>query len=193
VPSVTPRTIAILAVAAFVAAMVVGRLTSGAVSTPTSSGGAATSARPAGVEPSLAPPPAAVVVVDVVGAVRHPGVYSVPEGARVREAVAAAGGITGLADRSGVNLAARVVDGEQVVVPARGVPHAPGVTPPRPVSLNLADASTLESLPGIGPAMAARIVAWRLAHGPFRTIDALVDVPGIGPRLLARLRARLAP
>lgn len=195
-PSIAPRTIVILAVLAFVVAMVVGRLNA----TPgsgSSSGGdrSAGASSPAAPLSALTPVATASLVVDVVGAVRHAGVYRLADGARVREAIAAAGGLAPGADRLAVNLAARVADGEQVLVPTRGTRPAGAVAgaprPDAPVSLNAAAAVALETLPGIGPAMARRIVAWRLAHGPFPAIDRLVDVPGIGPRLLARIRGRL--
>ena len=175
--------------------MVVGRLSSpGAPGSQGAIANAGPTTAPSGLTGSVTPPP--TLVVDVVGAVRHPGVYTLPDGARVRDAVAAAGGLDRSAERVGVNLAAHVVDGEQVLVPTRGVPRAAGAgagsaRPDQPVSLNGADAAALETLPGIGPAMAARIVGWRGVHGPFRSIDGLVDVPGIGPRLVARIRARL--
>jgi len=146
--------------------------------------------------PASSPTP---VLVQVVGAVRRPGLVSVPAGSRAVDAIAAAGGPTTDADESGVNLAGRVVDGQQLVVPKRG---APGTTGPPvgasapatgPVSLSAASAEQLETLPRIGPAMAARIIAWRTANGGFHSVDDLLKVSGIGARTLAGLRDLVTP
>ena len=125
---------------------------------------------------------------------RRPGLVSLPAGARVVDAVAAAGGPDRRADQDRVNLAAPVVDGQQLVVPERGAADAPatagaagGAATPT-VGLNTATAAQLEALPRIGPALAARIVAYRTAHGPFRTVDELGEVGGIGPKTLEGLR-----
>ncbi len=140
--------------------------------------------------PSASPTP---LLVHVSGAVRRPGLVALPPGARVVDAVAAAGGPAGTADQGAVNLAAPVVDGQQVVVPARGAAPssasaaATGASGTR-VSINSATAEQLESLPRIGPALAARIVAHRTEHGPFRSVDQLGEVGGIGPKILAGLR-----
>ena len=142
------------------------------------------------------------VVVDVAGAVRAPGVYTLPGTARVRDAIARAGGTLSRADLGGVNRAAHLVDGQQVVVPMRAPPGSLAVvgtgassTAPSsiqaPVSINSAGAEQLDALDGVGPATAARIVADRLANGPFRTVDDLDRVPGIGPAKLAALRPHL--
>jgi len=134
--------------------------------------------------------------VHVVGAVRHPGVYRLADGARAGDAVAAAGGATRRAALDGLNLAARIADGEQVVVPVRGHagPVGAAALPGKPavVRLNEADAAALDALPGVGPATAQRIVAWRDQHGPFATVDGLLDVPGIGEAKLAAMREQLA-
>ena len=140
------------------------------------------------------------VVVYVVGAVRRPGVIRLAAGARVDEAVAAAGGLLGNAAAEAVNLARPAVDGEQIVVPtqdewdslgsAAGMPAhqggvAPGTTAEHPaaqIDLNTADAAALETLPGVGPATAAKIVADREANGPFGSAEDLMRVPGIGPK-----------
>ncbi|MGZ4481084.1 MAG: helix-hairpin-helix domain-containing protein [Gaiellales bacterium] len=133
---------------------------------------------------------APVVVVDVTGAVRRPGVYRLPSWARVQDAVRRAGLRPG-ARLAGINLAARLADGEQIVVPGRGQPA--GVAPPvsgaagGPVHLNSATLEQLESLDGIGPALAQRILDYRAAHGGFRTLDELDQVSGIGPARLASL------
>jgi competence protein ComEA len=141
------------------------------------------------------------VLVHVSGAVRHPGLVALPAGSRVIDALAAAGGPTGAADQSGVNLAARVSDGQQVVLPARGPTPSraagPGAAPsaatPAVVSLGSATAEQLETLPRIGPAMAARIIAYRDAHGGFSSVDELGQVGGIGPKTLAGLRDLVVP
>ncbi|MGO2151402.1 MAG: helix-hairpin-helix domain-containing protein [Microbacterium gubbeenense] len=130
--------------------------------------------------------------VHVSGAVRHPGLYVVRPGARVIDAVSAAGGLADDADESAVNLARPVTDGEQLVVPAEGeapAPSAPGGgSAPGLVSINTADAAALEDLPGIGPALAGRIIDWRDTEGPFGTVDDLLAVSGIGPKVLESLR-----
>jgi competence protein ComEA len=132
---------------------------------------------------------------------------TLPAGARVADALEAAGGATGDADLAAVNLARAVVDGEQVYVPA------PGEAPPAAadpgegavgggvggsggpagggsplVDLNAADAATLETLPGVGPVIAERIVTWREENGPFTSVDELAEVSGIGPAMLAKIR-----
>jgi competence protein ComEA len=137
------------------------------------------------------------VVVHVVGAVRHPGVYRLPAGSRTRDAVRRAGGASRRADLSSVNLATRLADGEQVLVPRRAspVPVAPGSgasAPPAIVHLNSASAVQLDALDGIGPSLAQRIVDYRDAHGGFGSIDELDEVSGIGPVRLESLRSRLA-
>jgi competence protein ComEA len=137
------------------------------------------------------------VVVDVVGAVRHPGVYRLPAGSRARDAVRRAGGPTRRADLGSVNLATRLADGEQVRVPQRAPLAAVSAgqetsAPPAIVHLNSASADQLDALDGIGPALAQRIVDYRGAHGGFGSIDELDEVSGIGPVRLESLRPRLA-
>ncbi|MBB2921377.1 ComEA family DNA-binding protein [Cellulomonas cellasea] len=137
------------------------------------------------------------VVVHVVGQVARPGIVELPEGSRVTDALTAAGGPSSSADLAGLNLARVLVDGEQVAVIAAGeaataVPAGPGpgggaASPAGPLDLNTADAAALDELPGIGPVLAGRIVAWREEHGRFRSLDELADVEGIGPALLERL------
>jgi len=143
---------------------------------------------------SPAPTPSALLV-QVTGAVRRPGLVAVPDGSRAVDAITAAGGPTAAADESGVNLAARVVDGQQLSVPVRGAPPAaPGpAASGGPVSLSAASAEQLETLPRIGPAMAARIIAWRTANGPFRSVDDLLKVGGVGPKTLAGLQGLVTP
>ena len=149
-----------------------------------------------GVAPAQEEP----LVVDVAGAVRRPGLYRLPQGSRVADAVAKAGGITSKADRLAVNLAALLVDGEQVLIPESPPVGggAGGVAPDTSaggelVHLNSADAAALDALPGVGPATAQRIVDWRTANGGFRTVDDLLEVPGIGPAKLEQLRSLVAP
>jgi competence protein ComEA len=135
--------------------------------------------------------------VDVEGAVRRPGLYRVPQGARVADAVRRAGGPTPKAQLELVNLAALVADGEQVVVPRRGAVAIPaaggGAGPSGPIHLNSATIEQLDELPGVGPVTAQKIVDYRTAHGGFSSVDELDAVPGIGPARLADLRAAVAP
>ena len=138
----------------------------------------------------------AVVVVDVVGAVRRPGVYRLPGAARVLDAVHKARP-TGRADLAGLNLAARLADGEQVVVPTRGGGGAAAVAPvpgsaDAPVHLNSATLEQLETLDGIGPALAQRIVDYRTMHGGFHSLDELDNVSGFGPARMAALHGHVA-
>jgi competence protein ComEA len=133
----------------------------------------------------------AELVIHVAGKVRTPGVVRLPPGSRVLDAVDAAGGATKGADLTGLNLARLLTDGEQVVVgvpaPAGAAPtNAPG-TASGPININTATASQLEELPGIGPALAARILAWRDEHGQFTSVEELQEVSGIGPATLAEL------
>jgi len=153
---------------------------------------------------SVERPPAASPVVHVAGAVRRTGVYRLPDGSRVQDAVRRAGGATPDANLDGINLAAKVADGQQIVVPAE-TPVAPtggaapaggsaGETPPAgPVGLNAATLEQLQTLDGVGPATAEKIVAWRTEHGGFRSVDDLGQVPGIGPKRLAALREHVQP
>lgn len=148
-----------------------------------------TAARPA---PAVRP-----VVVDVAGAVRLPGLYRFEKGARVADAIARAGGLTPRAERTTVNLAAPLADGEQVLVAARGSPATGAAGAPAaatgPVSLNSATAEQLDALPGVGPVTAQKIVAYRQEHGPFTSVDGLDAIPGIGPARLADLRPLVVP
>jgi competence protein ComEA len=145
--------------------------------------------------PSRGTAPPAVVYVHVAGAVAVPGLYALPPDARAVDALAAAGGFASDADRGAVNLARTVTDGEQIVVPVVGaVPPPPaggnaaGPAGDGVVDLNSADAAALEELPGIGPALAERILAWREENGRFASIEDLLAVPGIGEKLLAGMR-----
>ncbi|OII27411.1 ComEA family DNA-binding protein [Frigoribacterium sp. MCBA15_019] len=165
----------------------------------------------AGAGAGTAPPGgASVVFVHVHGRVAAPGLYELPHGARVVDVVAAAGGFTAEADQAAVNLARVLVDGEQLRVPAvgesvddgvagggdaaAGGPAAGGGAAPGgggAVDLNLADDAALQTLPGVGPATAAAILAWRDENGRFRSVDDLLGVPGIGPKTLETLRDRV--
>jgi competence protein ComEA len=140
------------------------------------------------------PPTPAPLRVHVTGAVAAPGVYALPAGSIVLDAITAAGGPLPEADQNVLNLARLVRDGDQVAVPLRaaagtpvegqavGVNSAPGVTPAAvlPLNLNTATTAELETLPGIGPTLAQTIVDYRAEHGPFATIESILDVPGIG-------------
>ena len=153
----------------------------------------------AGASAAAARRPAALVV-DVAGAVRRPGLVHLPQGSRVADAIVRAGGLTRRAERNGVNLAAPVADGQQVLVPERGAgvgaggaSGGPAGAAAGPVSLNSATAEQLDALPGIGPSTAAKIVAYREQHGGFRSVDELDAVPGIGPGRIADLQGLVVP
>ncbi len=133
----------------------------------------------------------ATVVVHLAGGVRRPGVYRVEAGSRVIDVVETGGGFAPDARPDDLNLAALVRDGDQIRVPVRGDPPSVGGTtdtPGGPVDVNRADATELERLKGVGPALAAAIIAYREAHGDFATLDDLIEVPGIGPAKLEALR-----
>jgi competence protein ComEA len=136
----------------------------------------------------------------VAGAVRRAGLYRLRDGARVADAIARAGGATRRADLALLNLAAPLVDGQQVLVPRRVPPvaveagaAARSPTPGARVSLGSATVEQLDALPGIGPVTAGKIVAWRSTHGPFRSVDDLDEVPGIGPARIEQLRDLVTP
>ena len=148
---------------------------------------------------STEPRPAARLYVDVVGAVRRPGLYRLAHGARVADALARAGGPTRKAQLELVNLAAPVADGEQVVVPRRGTggaiagPAGAAGATTGPVHLNTATLDQLDGLPGIGPVTAQKILDYRQQHGAFSSVDELDAVPGIGPARLEQLKGLVAP
>jgi competence protein ComEA len=144
--------------------------------------------------------PVAPLFVNVVGAVRRPGLYGLKEGARVADAVRRAGGPTPKAQIELVNLAARVADGEQIVVPRRGLgapvgaaSAAGGTAATGPVHLNSATLEQLDALPGVGPVTAQKILDYRQKHGSFGSVDELDAISGIGPARLGTLRDLVAP
>ena len=144
----------------------------------------------------LPPPTPAPLRVHVAGAVGTPGVYELPVGARVREALEAAGGPAEEADLDRVNLAAPLEDGQQVFIPAQSEGSSAALPPaasPAPsiegtININTATASELEALPGIGPSLAEKIVAYRLEHGLFNEPEDLLQVSGVGPAKLEQIR-----
>jgi competence protein ComEA len=184
-----------------------GRLSASAGSSGRVPVGGASSAVPA------TPTAPAVLVVDVAGKVHRPGLYRLPVGSRVDDAVRAAGGALAGVNLSSLNLAAKVVDGQQIPVGIAGSPGgaaagaagaagsdgspggragmagngAPGAG--EPVDLNTATIEQLETLPGVGPVLAQHVLDWRTAHGHFATVDQLDDVPGIGEVKFAALKS----
>jgi competence protein ComEA len=152
----------------------------------------------AGVSPGVAGASATGrLVVDVVGRVRRPGIAVLPSGARVVDAIKAAGGARPGVDLSGLNLARLLTDGEQIAVGRPGgtsvaAPPAAGTSgtaaPTALVNLNTADQAALESLPGVGPVTAAAILQWRAEHGAFSAVEELLEVSGIGDATLAEIR-----
>ncbi len=132
------------------------------------------------------------IFVHVVGAVEHPGLFSLHDGDRVIDAVAAAGGFTDAADRAQVNLARFVTDGEQLIVPVVGAaPPAAGGSAGLSggrINLNTADLASLETLPRVGPAMAKRIIDWRTSHGRFASVEDLMSVTGVGDKTFEQLK-----
>lgn len=154
--------------------------------------------QPVELLPTVSPEP---MVIYVLGAVQRPGVYALPPNSRILDAVEAAGGFGEQADVTDVNVAERLRDGQQLTIPGNGEFPTPEfvignsglvvtVTPSigDPVNINTADAALLDTLPGIGPTTAQRIIDYRTENGPFAQVDDLVKVPGIGPTTLEALR-----
>jgi competence protein ComEA len=201
-PALTRPQLAAYAVAAVVVVVLGMRFMQGQArgGSGAAAGGAQVARAPASVK--IERPAATAALVHVAGAVRHPGVYRLHDGDRVKDAVERAGGARAGADVNAINLAAKVADGQQVVVPRRaaappaagdaGVAEgAAGAASQPPVSLNSASAAQLDTLDGVGPATAQKILDWRREHGGFRSIDDLGEVPGIGPKRMAALRGKV--
>jgi competence protein ComEA len=161
-------------------------------SAPTPAGAASSAA---GAAPGSTPSTAAKVIVDVVGRVHRPGLVTLSTGARVADAVRAAGGALAGTNLSSINLARVCVDGEQIAVGVAGAVAPPGTSGPAAasgppaglVNLNTATADQLDALPGVGPVMAQRIIAYRTDHGPFSAVTQLQQVSGIGDAKYADL------
>ncbi|MFI6600435.1 helix-hairpin-helix domain-containing protein [Nonomuraea sp. NPDC050536] len=146
--------------------------------------------------PAPTPTPTGTVTIDITGKIRKPGVYTLPLGSRVTDALQAAGGLRQGTTPGTINLARRLVDGEQIIVG----PQPPGAPPANPtladpattsIDLNTATLNELEQLPGVGEVLAGRIIDYRTTHGGFRTIDQLREVSGIGPRKFEALKPKV--
>ncbi|MFF0381605.1 helix-hairpin-helix domain-containing protein [Streptomyces sp. NPDC004286] len=154
---------------------------------------------PGSVSAPVSASPGAQIVVDVSGKVRDPGIRRLPSGSRVADALKAAGGVRPGVRAEGLNRARFLVDGEQIVVGASGAPGAvagpapAGAASSAPVSLGTATVEQLDTLPGVGPVLAQRIIDYRTQHGGFRSVDELRQVDGIGDRRFSDLRARVGP
>jgi competence protein ComEA len=176
--------------------------------------GAATTSTDASDAPSVsAPARDGSAVVHVVGAVRRPGVYRLRVGQRVEDAIRRAGGAVRTTDLQAINLAAKIADGQQVVVPRRAAPGGrgaaasggvgaaaasggagaggAGAAPSAPINLNSATAEQLDTLDGVGPATVQKILEYRTQHGGFASVDDLAQVSGIGPKKLEALKAQV--
>ena len=201
-PALTRPQLAAYAVAAVVVVVLGMRFMQGQArgGSGAAAGGGQVARAPASVK--IERPASTGALVHVAGAVRHPGVYRLHDGDRVKDAVERAGGARTGADVNAINLAAKVADGQQVVVPRRGAAApavgdagagegAVGAATQTPVSLNSATAAQLDTLDGVGPATAQKILDYRREHGGFRSIDDLGEVPGIGPKRMAALRGKV--
>ena len=210
--------LAAAAVLVVIAARFIGR-DGGSDPVPSISMVAPASARPVGARPRAPVRSRPLIWIDVAGAVRRPGLYSLPAGARVAAALQRAGGVRARADRAAVNLAAKLADGQQIFVPMRGgaahgaggggaaggssaasgssgssTPSSPpGASASAQISLSSATQAELEQLDGIGPALAQRIIQYREQHGGFRSIDELQEVSGIGEKRLQALKGSITP
>lgn len=153
------------------------------------------SSEPAVVGEETTEPAPATVMVHVVGAVESPGVIELPENSRIVDALAKAGGAREDAVLSGINLARVLFDGEQILVPALGdePAQASSDAPAGLISLSRGTSAELETLPRVGPATAARIIAWREENGPFASVDDVLAVSGIGPATLEGFRSLVVP
>jgi len=192
------------------------------ISPPPAEAASALPKAPAHHDQPAAPKSSGLVYVDVAGAVRRPSLYALPPDSRIMQAVLAAGGPTGEADMDSVNLAEKVADGEKILVPKRGaappvpmisdVPRMPAHTATKPpkgggsgrggkiapdsgeqVALNTATEADLQRLPGVGPAMAGRILAYRKTAGRFEKVEDLMQVTGIGPKKFAKIAPLVKP
>jgi competence protein ComEA len=193
--------VALVALAVTATAFVVMRMGGDAESVPrprllsTASGAASPLVpAPSPVRAGASSAAGASVTVDVAGKVRRPGVTILPAGSRVVDALRRAGGARGGVDVSGLNLARVLVDGEQILVgrpPAGGLAASASTSAPDPsgalVNLNTATAEQLDTLPGVGPVTAQKILEWRGAHGAFSSVDELLEIDGIGEKTLADL------
>jgi competence protein ComEA len=154
------------------------------------------SGEPRGSPVILLPPPTpSPLRVHVTGAVLEPGVYTLPPDSIVKDALQTSGGSLPDADLENINLAAPLLDGQQIYIAShQETPHTPEAstssisTPSSKMNINTADAPELEDLPGIGPSLAQKIIAYRQDHGPFMSIEDLLKVPGIGPAKLEQIK-----
>jgi competence protein ComEA len=180
---------------------------------PVARQGAATTTAGGSEGPSVSVAPArdGSATVHVVGAVRRPGVYRLRLGQRVQDAIRRAGGASGTTDLQAINLAAKIADGQQIVVPRKaagtggsgtaagsGVPGGAsagggvaGAAPTGPINLNSATVEQLDTLDGVGPATAQKILEYRTQHGGFSAVEDLAQIPGIGPKKLEALKAQV--
>jgi competence protein ComEA len=199
--SLSRRTLLLAGGCTLLLVVAIAKLTAPSTSSSTSStytsGSGATTA--AAYPSSPATTTVAELVVDVAGAVRRPGLYHLPQGSRIADAIVQAGGLTGGASAASVNLAAPLADGEQVLVPGKGVggtaastgSGAPSQT--APLDLNTATLEQLDALPGVGPVTAQKILDYRTQHGSFTSVDDLDAIPGIGPSRVANLQGLVIP
>ncbi|MBW3622483.1 MAG: helix-hairpin-helix domain-containing protein [Armatimonadetes bacterium] len=155
-----------------------------------------------GASPARTPPASTLLVVHVAGAVKKPGVYALAPGKRVIDAVNKAGGAARSADLDSLNLAARIGDGQQIFIPAKGSGTGPSSPSRRSaaksvktasgmVNVNTATLEELDRLPGVGPSTAQKIMEYRDSHGPFTSPEGLLEVKGIGPKKLEKMRPYL--